>query len=350
MMLRREFITLLGAAVATWPPVARAQQPVSPVVGFLGDASPESMARRVAAFRQGLDEIGYVEGRNVTIDWRSAERQPNRLRTLAADLVGRRVAVIVTTSDLATLAAKTATSAIPIVFLSAGDPVRNGLVAGLDRPSGNVTGLSWFGADLAPARLSLLHQLVPKAAVIGLLVDSNLADAITQLPEVQAAADAAGLDLVVLHAGSASDIDAAFASLVGQRVGALVVGARTLFTGRREQLIGLAARHGVPAIYAAYEISAAGGLASYGHSATDAFRRAGVYTGWILKGAGPDRSPGPAVIQARADHQSQDRQDARPRSAAESARRRRRGDPIGASRLEVRSSSGARLGARARWP
>jgi putative tryptophan/tyrosine transport system substrate-binding protein len=290
-MRRREFITLLGAAAATWPRVARAQQPVPPVVGFLGDASPESMAPRVAAFRQGLEEIGYVEGRNVTIDWRSAERQPNRLRALAADLIGRRVAAIVTTSDLATLAAKAATATIPIVFLSAGDPVRNGIVAGLERPGGNITGLSWFGADLAPARLSLLHQLVPKAAAIGLLVDSNLADAAAQLPQVQAAADAVGLKLVVLHAGSESDIDAAFATLVAQRVGALVVGASALFTGRREQLIELAARHGVPAIYAAYEIAADGGLASYGHSAADAFRRAGVYTGWILKGAGPADLP-----------------------------------------------------------
>jgi putative ABC transport system substrate-binding protein len=290
MMRRREFIRLLGAAAATWPRVARAQQPASPLVGFLGDASPESMAPRVAAFRQGLEEIGYVEGRNVTIDWRSAERQPNRLRALAADLVGRRVAAIVTTSDLATLAAKTATATIPIVFLSAGDPVRNGLVAGLDRPGGNVTGLSWFGADLAPARLSLLHQLVPEAAVIGLLVDSNLVDA-AQLPQVQAAADAVGLKLVVLHAGSESDIDAAFTTLVAQRVGALVVGASALFARRREQLIELAARHGIPAIYAAYEIAADGGLASYGHSASDAFRRAGVYTGWILKGAGPADLP-----------------------------------------------------------
>jgi putative ABC transport system substrate-binding protein len=291
MMRRREFITLLGAAAAIRPRVARAQQSASPVIGFLAEASPESMATRLAAFRQGLDEIGYVEGRNVTIDWRSAERQPNRLRALAADLVGRRVAVIVTASDSATMAAKTATSTIPIVFLSAGDPVRNGLAAGSDRPSPNVTGLSWFGADLAPARLDLLHQLVPKATVIGLLVDSNLADAAAQLPELQAAADTAGLKLVVAHAGSAGDIDTAFATLVAQRVGGVVVGAGALFASRREQLIELAARHRVPAIYAAYEMTADGGLASYGHSTSDAFRRAGVYTGWILKGARPADLP-----------------------------------------------------------
>jgi putative ABC transport system substrate-binding protein len=291
MMQRRELITFLGAAAATWPRIARAQQPALQIIGFLAEGSPDAMAPRVAAFRQGLDEIGYVEGRNVTIDWRSAERQPNRLRALAADLVSRRVAVIVTTSDLATVAAKTATSTIPIVFLSASDPARNGLAAGADRPGGNVTGLSWFGADLSPARLALLRQFVPKAAVIGLLVDSNLADAAAQLPAVQAAADITGLELVVLRAGSAGDIDAAFATLVARRIGALVVGASDLFTSRRAQLIELAARHRVAAIYAAYEIAADGGLASYGPSTSDAFRRAGVYTGWILKGAKPADLP-----------------------------------------------------------
>jgi putative ABC transport system substrate-binding protein len=291
MMQRRDFITFLGAAAAIWPQIARAQQPASPIIGFLGEGSPDAMAPRVAAFRQGLDEIGYVEGRNVTIDWRSAERAPNRLPALAADLVGRRVAVIVTAGDLATVAAKTATSTIPIVFLSGSDPARNNLAAGADRPSGNVTGLSWFGADLSPARLALLRQFVPKAAVVGLLVDSSLADAAAQLPEVQAAADITGLQLVVLRAGSERDIDAAFATLVARRVGALVVGASDLFTSRRAQLIELAARHGVAAIYAAREIAADGGLASYGPSTADAFRRAGVYTAWILKGAKPADLP-----------------------------------------------------------
>ena len=284
MIRRRAFLTLLGAA-AIWPPVAHGQQAAAPIVGFLADGSPESMALRVAAFRQGLDEIGYAEGRNVTIDWRSAERQPNRLRALAADLVGRRVAVIVTTSDPATIAAKAATATIPIVFLSASDPVKNGL------PGRNVTGLSWFGADLAPMRLGLLRQLVPKAAVIGLLVDSSLSEAASQVREVQAAADTSGLHLVVLRAASAGDIDAAFATLVAQRIGALVVGMSPLFVSQREQLIVLAARHAIPAIYAAYEVAADGGLASYGHSTSDAFRRAGVYVGWILKGASPADLP-----------------------------------------------------------
>jgi putative ABC transport system substrate-binding protein len=290
MMRRRAFIMLLGAA-ATWSRSAQAQQPASPVVGFLSDASPDAMAPRVTAFRQGLGEIGYVEGRNVTIDWRSAERQPNRLRALAADLVGRRVAVIVTTTDLATTAAKAATHTIPIVFLSASDPVGSGAAASLDRPGANVTGLSWFGADLAPTRLSMLRQLVPKAAVIGLLVDSSLPDEAAQLSEVEAAAEATGLKLVVLRAGNAGDIDMAFASLVARQIGALAVGASPLFVSRREQLIALAARHAIPAIYAAHELTAAGGLASYGHSVSDAYRRAGVYTGWILQGARPADLP-----------------------------------------------------------
>jgi putative tryptophan/tyrosine transport system substrate-binding protein len=290
MIRRRDFITLLAAA-ATWPQVARALEPASPIIGFLGEASPELMTSRVTAFRQGLDEIGYVEGRNMTIDWRSAERQPNRLQALAADLVARRVAVIVTTSDLATVTAERATSTIPIVFLSAGDPVKNGLAPGPGRPRGNVTGLSWSGADLSPARLTLLHQLVPKATVIGLLMDSTLADAVAALPEVQAAAEASNLKLVVARAGGASDIEAAFATLVAQRVGGIVVGTSAFFTSQRQQLIGLAARHSVPAIYAADEMAVDGGLASYGHSASDAFRRAGVYTGWILKGARPADLP-----------------------------------------------------------
>lgn len=290
MMRRRDFITLLTAA-ATWPQVAHALEPASPIIGFLGEASPESMASRVTAFRQGLDEIGYVEGRNLALDWRSAERQPNRLQALAADLIARRVAVIVTTSDLATVAAERATSTLPIVFLSAGDPVKSGLAAGPVRPRGNVTGLSWSGADLAPARLTLLHQLVPKATVIGLLMDSTLADAAAALPEVQAAAAASNLKLVVARAGSASDIEAAFATLVAQRIGGIVVGMSALFTSQRQQLIALAARHSLPAIYAADELVADGGLASYGHSASDAFRRAGVYTGWILKGAKPADLP-----------------------------------------------------------
>jgi len=239
-MRRRQFLAFLGVTAAAWPPIAGAQQAAVPLVGFLGDGSPETIALRVAAFRHGLNEVGYVEGQNLAIDWRSVEhQQPNRLRALAADLIARRVAVIVTTTDPATLAAKAATSTIPIVFLSAGDPLKSGL------PGGNVTGLSWFGADLAPARLGLLHQLVPQAAVIGLLVDHNLTDAASQVPEVEAAASTTGLKLLVLHAGSASDIDGVFHDAGGsQQVGALVVGASAFFfISQREQLIELAARH-----------------------------------------------------------------------------------------------------------
>jgi putative ABC transport system substrate-binding protein len=289
MMERRAFIGLLAAA-AVRPGRARAQPPSAPVIGFLGDASPAAMAPRVAAFRQGLDEIGYVEGRNLAIDWRSAERQPNRMRALAADLVGRRVAAIVTASDLATVAAETATAIIPIVFLSGSDPVRSGLAGRPERPSPNVTGLSWFGVDLAPARLALMRQLAPQATVIGVLLDPEFADP-APLAEAQAAAGLAGLTLVVLHAGSASEIEAAFATLVARRAGALVVGASAFFLARREQLIGLAARHRIPATYPVQEMAAAGGLASVGYSVSDAFRRAGVYTGWILKGASPAELP-----------------------------------------------------------
>jgi putative ABC transport system substrate-binding protein len=255
MMRRRAFIMLLATVAATRPRAARAQPSASPVVGFLGDGPLQQAAPPIAAFRQGLDEIGYTEGRNVTIDWRSAERQPDRLRALAADLVGRRVAVIVSAGDRATLAAAAATSTIPIVFLSESDPAKSGLVAGPDRPRGNVTGLSWFGADPAPARFTLLRQLVPKAAVIGLLLDTNRADAVAQLPQVQAAADANGLRLVVAQAAGAGDIEGAFAALVAQQVGGLVVGVGALFASRRAQLIALAARHGVPAIYADHEIA-----------------------------------------------------------------------------------------------
>jgi putative ABC transport system substrate-binding protein len=292
MMRRREFIMLLGVAAALRPRAARAQPAAAPVVGFLADGSPDEAAARIAAFREGLDEIGYVEGRNVTIDWRPAEPRPDWLRALAADLVGRRVTVIVAAGDRATQAAAAATATIPIVFLSESDPAKSGLDAGRERPRANVTGLSWFGTDPAPARLMMLHQLAPKAAVIGLLLDAKVTDAAAQLPQMQAAAEATGLKLVVARSGaSASDIDAAFTALLAQQAGAVMVGASALFLGRRTQLIGLAARHGIAAIYAAHEMAADGGLASYGHSTSDAFRRAGVYTGWILKGASPADLP-----------------------------------------------------------
>ncbi len=288
MMRRRVFLTLLGAAAAALPRRLGAQ-PAARMIGFLSEAPPDALGPRVEAFRQGLSEIGYAEGRDLTVDWRTAERQPNRLRALANDLVSRRVAAIVTASDAATAAARAATSTIPIVFLSANDPARNGSAA--DRPSQNVTGLSWFGPDLAPGRLSLLRQLVPQPNIVGLLVDADIPESAAVVREVRTAADASGVKLVVAQAGAGADIDAAFAILAAQHVGGLVLGRSDFFTSHREQLIELASRHALPAVYASYEMAADGGLASYGQSASDAFRRAGVYTGWILQGASPASLP-----------------------------------------------------------
>lgn len=282
---RRAFLTLVGAAAVGSSRCAIAQRAAARLIGVLSEISPESMAPRVAAFRAGLSEIGFVEGRDVVIDWRSAERQPNRLRALAADLVGRHVAVMVTMSDPATAATKAATQTIPIVFLSGGDPAKNAW------QGGNVTGVSWFGPDLAAGRLALLRQLVPKADVFGLLVDANAVDVQAQLREARNGADTTGVKLVVVQAGSNAEIDAAFATLMAQSVRGLVVGGSEFFTGHREQLVELAARNALPAIYAAREMTAAGGLASYGQSASDAFRRAGVYAGWILQGASPASLP-----------------------------------------------------------
>jgi putative ABC transport system substrate-binding protein len=289
-MRRREFITLIGGA-ATWPLAARAQQPAMPVIGFLANGSPEPNASIVKAFRKGLSEAGYVEGQNVTIEYRWAENQADRLPALAAGLIDRHVAVIVTRSDLAAFAAKAATTTIPIVFTSGGDPVRTGLVPSLSQPSGNVTGVSWFSTDLVPKRLGLLHELVPNAAVIALLVDQNQADSVSQLREMQEAARAFGLQLVVSNVRTASDIDTAFAAVLQQRAGALVVGAGNLFTDRREQLIALAAHHAVPAIYSDREAVTKGGLVSYANNQPDALHRAGVYTGRILKGTKPADLP-----------------------------------------------------------
>ena len=289
-MRRREFIKVIGGAAA-WPLAARAQQPATPVIGFLSGVSPGPFAQRLAAFRQGLNETGTIEGKNVKIEYRWAEGQYDRLPALANDLVGRRVAVIVAYTDAAALAAKAATTTIPIVFLSGDDPVKLGLVESLARPGENITGVSWFGVDLVPKQLSLLHELVPNAAVIALLVDLNVPDAASRVSEVQAAARTLGLQLVVLNARTASDIDVAFASLVRERAGALVVGAGGFLVSRRNQIIALAERHAIPAIYGFREYSIDGGLVSYGNDIPDAFHRAGVYTGRILKGDKPADLP-----------------------------------------------------------
>jgi putative ABC transport system substrate-binding protein len=289
-MRRREFITLIGGALAGWPLSARAQQPM-PVIGFLSAVSPGPFAQRIAAFQQGLNEAGYVEGRNLTIDSRWAEGKYDRLPALAADLVGRRAAVIVTYTDAAALAAKAATTTIPIVFINGGDPVRAGIVPSLNRPGGNVTGASFFGVDLAPKQLALLHEVVPNATVVAFLMDENVPDAVAQVPAMQEAARTLGLQLVVLPARAASDIDTAFATLVRERAGALVVGTGALLTNQRKQIIALAARHGLPTIYPFREFTADGGLISYGNNVPDTFRQGGVYAGRILKGDKPADLP-----------------------------------------------------------
>jgi len=281
----------VGGAAFAWPAAAPAQQQPMPVIGFLSAVSPGPFAQRIAAFHQGLNEAGYVEGRNVAIENRWAEEQYDRLPALAADLVGRRVAVLVTYTDAAALAAKAATTTIPIVFINGGDPVRAGIVPSLNRPGGNVTGASFFGVDLAPKQLALLREVVPKAAVIGLLVDENVPDALTGVPAVREAARILGLRLVVLNVRIPSDIDTAFATLARERAGALVVGTGALLTNRRKQIIALAARHALPAIYPFREFTADGGLISYGNNVPDTFRQGGVYAGRILKGDRPADLP-----------------------------------------------------------
>ena len=262
-----------------------------PVIGFLSGVSPGPFAQRLAAFRQGLHETDMIEGRNVAIEYRWAEGQYDRLPALATDLVGRRVVVIVAYTDRAALAAKAATTTISIVFLIGNDPIKLGLVASLARPGENLTGVSWFGVDLEPKQLSLLHELVPNAAVIALLEDLNAPNAATRASRVQAAARALGLQLVVVNARTSSDIDMAFANLVRERVGALLVGAGAFLVSRRDQIISLAARHAIPAMYGFREYAADGGLISYGNDVPDAFRRAGVHTGRILKGDKPADLP-----------------------------------------------------------
>jgi putative ABC transport system substrate-binding protein len=245
----------------------------------------------MAAFHRGLNETGYVEGRNVAIEFRWAEEQYARLPALAANLAGGRFGVIVAYTDAAALAAKAATKTIPIVFINGGDPVRAGIVPRLNRPGENVTGVSFFGVDLAPKQLQLLHEVVPRASVIAHLLDQNIPDAVAQMPAMQEAARILGVRLVVLQIRTANDIDEAFATIVRERAGALVVGTGALLTNRRKQIIALAARHALPAIYPFREFTADGGLISYGNNVPDSFRQASVYAGQILKGAKPGDLP-----------------------------------------------------------
>jgi putative ABC transport system substrate-binding protein len=291
-MIRREFITLLGGAAA-WPLAARAQQRALPVIGYLDAGSPDTSRNRVQAFRKGLSETGYVEGQNVAIEYRWAEGQYDRLPDLATDLVRRRVTVIVTPlSTAATFAAKAATTTIPIVFSSSIDPVQAGFVPTLNRPGGNVTGFVTMNNEIGTKRLQLLHELIPAAARFAVLV--NPATPLVAEPiikDLQAAASAIGLPIEILAASTNRDIDAAFANLVQKRVDALLVSPDLFFSSRRAQILTLAARHVVPAIYAGREYAEAGGLMSYGPDISDTFRQAGIYTGRILKGEKPADLP-----------------------------------------------------------
>ena len=283
-MRRREFIALVGGAAA-WPLAARAQQQALPVVGFLNADSPQGYRRQLSAFLKGLGENGYIEGRNVAIEYRWAEGGLDRLPAMAADLVHRQVTVIAATSTPAALAAKAATTKIPIVFETGGDPVQLGLVTRLNRPGGNVTGVTQLNWEILPKRLELLHELLPTAGVIALLInptDSVYAEA--QSRQVVAAAHTLGLDLRVLNASTERDFDSVFADLIHLRAGGLVIGEDTFFNSHTKQLAALTIRHAVPAVYKSREFVAAGGLLSYGSEATDAYRLAGVYTGRILKG------------------------------------------------------------------
>jgi putative tryptophan/tyrosine transport system substrate-binding protein len=288
-MRRRRFITLLGGAAA-WPLAARAQQPAMPLVGFLTNRSPGESAHLVAAFRQGLSETGHIEGKNIQTAFRWGEGQFARLPALATDLIERKPAVIVAVGPGA-LAVKATTSTIPVVFIFGGDPVDASLVTSLNRPSENVTGVSWFSTALGAKRLGLLHELVPNAALFALLVNPHDSGAARQSADVQAGVRTLGRQLHILNASSETDINAAFATLVQLRANALIVAGDPFFTSRREQLVALAARHAIPTIYPAREYIAEGGLLSYGNSNPDAYRRGGVYAGRILNGAKPSELP-----------------------------------------------------------
>jgi len=289
-MRRREFITIAGGA-AMWPLTARAQQTAIPVIGFLGTERPESAADRLRAFGRGLSETGYVEGRNVMIEYRWADGRYDQLPGLAAELVRRRVEVIVTSSPPAAIAAKAATTTLPIVFSGGIDPVKLGLVASLNRPGGNVTGVSQLSIELEGKRLGLLHELIPNASVIAMLVNPTFqgTDSITN--DMQMAAHTLGLKLKVLHASSEHDFETAIASIVQQGAGALVVASDPFFFSRRDQLVAVVAHYAVPAIYQFREFAAAGGLMSYGTNLSDAYRQVGIYVGRILKGEKPADLP-----------------------------------------------------------
>src|SRR5258708_2862542 len=290
LVKRRELLIVFGGVAVAWPIAVRAQQKAMPVIGVLSPASYDPFSTFVTAFRQGLSEAGYVEGQNLAIEYRWAEGHYDRLPALAADLGGRKVDWIMATSPRAALAAKSATSTIPIVFRGGTDPVGDGLVASLARPGGNLTGVS-LADDVTAKRLQLLSELVPRVGVIALMVNPNTPSAERVIRDLQEAARTKGLQLHVLKAGSESEINSAFASLVQLHVDALVVAADPFLSSRREQLVALASRHAVPSSYAWREFAASGGLISYGPSLTSAFRLVGTYAGKVLKGAKPTDLP-----------------------------------------------------------
>jgi putative ABC transport system substrate-binding protein len=291
-MRRREFLGALGGAAAVWPFAARAQQGTSPVIGYLSSLSAGDSPHHTEAFRQGLNETGYAEGRNVTIEYRYADKQMDRLRPLAADLIAHKVGVIAAVGGNNTaLVAKTLTTTIPIVFTSGVDPVSAGLVASLNRPEANVTGISWFTVELARKHIEVLNELIPGAALIAVLVDPNNAEGRFYEKSAQDGARALGRRLLFLKAGTVSEIDAAFATLAEQRADAVIVGSGPFYPTRARQLAVLAARYAVPLMSSNRDVSVAGGLISYGNSVPDAYRRAGNLAGRLLKGAKPADIP-----------------------------------------------------------
>jgi putative ABC transport system substrate-binding protein len=311
---RRKFIALLGGAAAAWPLAARAQQPAMPVIGFLNSTSPDGSTERLRGFRQGLKDTGYVEHENVAVEYRWAENQLDRLPELAAELVRRQVAVIAALNTVSALAAKAATTTIPIVFIVGEDPVRLGLVASLARPDGNLTGVNLFSGELTAKRLALLREMVPQAARIAVLVNPAFApDRETTLRDVQSAARAMGLQIQVLNASTSREIDAAFATFAHERPDAVFVGIDVFFNGRRAQLVNLASRHAVAATFANRDFAEIGGLMSYGSNIVDSWRQVGVRSHPQGRQAGG--LAGRAGDEVRTSHQRSDGQDARPQRA-----------------------------------
>jgi ABC-type uncharacterized transport system substrate-binding protein len=289
---RRKFLATVGGAAAAWPLAARAQQSATPVIGLLTSRAPGDEPRLLAAFRQGLKDAGFAEGQNVAIEYRFAGNQNERLPALAADLVRRQVTVLAATTTPAALAAKAATTTIPVVFEIGGDPIRLGLIGSLNRPGGNVTGVTQLNVVVAPKRLELLREVLPTATVVAVLIDAtDSANAETTTKDLQTAAQALGVQVHIIYASTEGDFDAAFAKLIELRAAGLVIGGGAFFSSRSEQLAALALRHAVPAVYEGRAFAAAGGLMSYGGSLIDSYRLAGIYTARVLKGEKPGELP-----------------------------------------------------------